>query len=299
MADSHTRQFSEMEPIGIIGVGLVGSAIAERLLATGYRVIGHDVRAEQMDALGRMGGEVSGRAAEVASRCKRVILSLPTSEIARKVVEEIRPALAAGATVIDTTTGAPEDAVQFAEALRQAGIDYVDATVGGSSRQVRMREAILICGGAPEAFARCRDLFDQCSQHAFLVGPAGSGARMKLVMNLVLGLNRAVLAEGLEFARASGIDPRVALGILKASPAYSRAMDVKGERMLNEDFTPEARLSQHLKDVRLILASGDRSGAYLPLSALHRTLLEAAEAAGFGASDNSAIIKAFQVKREK
>ena len=117
---------------------------------------------------------------------------------------------------------------------------------------------------------------------------------MKLVLNLVLGLNRAVLAEGLEFARASGIDPWLALEILKASPAYSRAMDTKGARMLNEDFEPEARLSQHLKDVRLILASGERSGAQLPLSEAHRALLEIAESAGFGSLDNSAVIKALQ-----
>jgi 3-hydroxyisobutyrate dehydrogenase-like beta-hydroxyacid dehydrogenase len=189
--------------------------------------------------------------------------------------------------------------VRFADALAQMGVNYLDATVGGSSRQVRMREAILICGGREDAFARCTDLFDQFSRQAFLVGPAGSGARMKLVMNLVLGLNRAVLAEGLEFARASGIDPRTALGILKASPAYSRAMDVKGERMLNGDFTPEARLSQHLKDVRLVLSSGASSGAYLPLSTVHRSLLEDVETAGYGAMDNSAIIKAFQRNLEK
>ena len=117
---------------------------------------------------------------------------------------------------------------------------------------------------------------------------------MKLVMNLVLGLNRAVLAEGLEFARACGLDPYTALDILKAGPSYSRAMDTKGTRMLNEDFEPEARLSQHLKDVRLILAAGARAGAHLPLSQIHRELLEAAEEAGFGQSDNCAVIKAFQ-----
>ena len=93
---------------------------------------------------------------------------------------------------------------------------------------MRNREAIFICGGTGSAFARCEDLFGHCCSHAFHVGSAGTGSRMKLVMNLVFGLNRAVLAEGLEFARASGLEPRVALDILKASPAYSRAMDTKG-----------------------------------------------------------------------
>ena len=117
---------------------------------------------------------------------------------------------------------------------------------------------------------------------------------MKLVLNLVLGLNRAVLAEGLSFARSSGIDPALALEILKAGPAYSKAMDVKGQKMLSEDFTPEARLSQHLKDVRLILDQARQQGRMLPLSEVHRTLLEKAETAGYGAADNSAIVKAFE-----
>jgi 3-hydroxyisobutyrate dehydrogenase-like beta-hydroxyacid dehydrogenase len=283
-----------MERIGIIGVGLVGTAVAERLLCAGFKVTGYDVRPEQMRALEQLGGDSACCAAAVVSECDRVILSLPTSEIVSDVMREVAPNLRPGTLYIDTTTGAPEDALLMSEALSERGVDYVDATVGGSSRQVREREAIIMCGGTESAFARCGDLFNECCRQAFLVGPPSSGARMKLVLNLVLGLNRAVLAEGLEFARSSGVDPWMALEILKAGPAYSRAMDTKGARMLSENFDAEARLSQHLKDVRLILESGHRSGARLPLSEVHRALLENAESAGYGPSDNSAVIKAFQ-----
>jgi 3-hydroxyisobutyrate dehydrogenase-like beta-hydroxyacid dehydrogenase len=283
-----------MPRVGLIGIGLVGSAIAERLLEAKYQVAAYDIRQEQREILAQLGGEPLADARAVAECCERVILSLPASDIVRRVMDEVGAALRPGCVVVDTTTGAPEDAKAIAAELSELGVDYVDATIAGSSRQVRTREAIFICGGSDSAYARCGDLLDQCCRQAFHVGPAGSGARMKLVINLVLGLNRAVLAEGLEFARASGIDPYLALEILKASPAYSRAMDTKGLRMLNEEFDPEARLSQHLKDVRLILASGQTSGARLPLSTLHRELLKAAEAAGFGTSDNSAVIKVFQ-----
>lgn len=283
-----------MQPVGMIGTGLVGTAIAERLLESGYPVAGYDIRPEQRRNLERLGGEAKCCAGAVFASCERVILSLPTSATVLEVIGGAGENLRRGGLVIDTTTGAPEDVLTCARTLESAGLDYVDATVGGSSRQVRTREAIFICGGTPEAMARCRDIFELCSKQAFHVGPAGSGARMKLVLNLVLGLNRAVLAEGLEFARASGVDPHAALEILKAGPAYSRVMDTKGLRMLDEAFDPEARLSQHLKDVRLILESGARSGALLPLSEVHRELLEAAESAGFGAADNSAVIKAFQ-----
>jgi 3-hydroxyisobutyrate dehydrogenase-like beta-hydroxyacid dehydrogenase len=117
---------------------------------------------------------------------------------------------------------------------------------------------------------------------------------MKLVTNVVLGLNRAALAEGLAFAAGIGIDPARALEVIRASPAYSRIMDGKGGKMVTGDFTPEARLSQHLKDVRLILQLGTQAGLPMPLSHAHREILEAAEAAGLGGLDNSAIIRVLQ-----
>jgi 3-hydroxyisobutyrate dehydrogenase-like beta-hydroxyacid dehydrogenase len=117
---------------------------------------------------------------------------------------------------------------------------------------------------------------------------------MKLVTNLVLGLNRAALAEGLVFAEAAGLAMSDALEVLLNCPAYSRIMDAKGPKMVASEFTPQARLSQHIKDVRLILQEAARSGATLPFSTIHLNLLELAEAAGFGELDNSAIIRVIQ-----
>lgn len=124
--------------------------------------------------------------------------------------------------------------------------------------------------------------------------PRGSGARMKLVVNLVLGLNRAVLAEGLAYAEHCGLDGEAALEVLRDSMAYSRIMDTKGEKMLKSEYSPQARLSQHLKDVRLILDTGSSTGAKLPLSTLHGELLEQVESRGHGGEDNSAIMRYFR-----
>jgi 3-hydroxyisobutyrate dehydrogenase len=118
---------------------------------------------------------------------------------------------------------------------------------------------------------------------------------MKLVVNLVLGLNRAVLAEGLTLARHLELDLPQTLAVLKAGAAYSTVMDAKGAKMLSGDFAPQARLSQHAKDVRLILAAAGQSGVDLPLSQVHRELLERALAAGLGELDNSAIFRAFEL----
>lgn len=279
--------------IGMIGLGLLGSAIAERLLASGHAVCGFDTDPSRRSNLARLGGSPARFPEEVARRCTSILLSLPDSGIVAEVLQRIVPALRPGSTVMDTTTGAPEDGRAFGEKLARRGHDYLDTTVGGSSDQVRTREAIVIAGGDGQALQRCLPILLAFSSRVFHAGPCGSGAQMKLVVNLVLGLNRAALAEGLVLASGFGLSLELALEVLKAGPAYSRAMDRKGRKMIDGDFEPEARLSQHLKDVRLILDAGRSNGVRLPLSRQHASLLERAEALGFGGADNSAVIKAF------
>jgi 3-hydroxyisobutyrate dehydrogenase-like beta-hydroxyacid dehydrogenase len=149
----------------------------------------------------------------------------------------------------------------------------------------------MMIGGAADDVQAAAGILEAITPVRFHAGPCGAGARMKLIVNLVLGLNRAVLAEGLAFAEACGVDAGLALAVLKASPAYSRAMDVKGAKMISRDYTPEARLRQHRKDVRLIIEESERNGAGVPLTRLHDELLEQAERAGYADLDNSAIIE--------
>jgi 3-hydroxyisobutyrate dehydrogenase len=275
--------------IGLIGLGLVGSALSLRFVEGGFSVLGFDSHPA------RSGSAAS--AAVVAETCRRIVLSLPTSDIVAAVVEAALPHLTPGAILIDTTTGDPEHAELLGSRLDALGFHYLVAEIGGSSRQVRERDAIVLSGGEAEIYAACADVFDCFARRTFYLGSWGAGARMKLALNLVLGLNRAALAEGLAFAEAVGLPAETALEVMQAGPAWSRVMETKGPKMLRQDFVPEARLSQHLKDVRLILRAGAQAGADLPLSAVHREILERAEAAGFGDSDNSAVIQAFRRSR--
>lgn len=278
-------------PIGLIGLGLLGSALAERLLAGGFSLTGFDLDGERLASFRGRGGVAAPDAAGVFARGGRVILSLPSHREVADVVGANRESLRPGTVIIDTTTGDPATAEQLARELARHGVTYLDATVSGSSAQARQGAAVLMVGGDGQAFSACADVFATLGREAFHTGPAGTGSQMKLVTNLVLGLNRAALAEGLALARGLGLDSLQALAILRAGAAYSRIMDAKGAKMIAGDFTPEARLSQHLKDVRLILESGRAAGLPMPLSSVHRTILEAAEAAGLGALDNSAIIQ--------
>lgn len=281
-------------PIGLIGVGLLGTALAERMLAAKLPVVAFDLQRSQAERLCSFGGHVAGSVAEVAKACRCMVLCLPDSTVVAEVIGQIGEALAAGHLVIDATTGDPDAAVAIAWQLSQRKIGYIDATIAGSSEQVRRGEAVVIVGGANEEVERASSIMESWSSRHFHVGPAGSGQRMKLVVNLVLGLNRAVLAEALNLASCSGIDPVQALDVLKETPAYSSAMDTKGPKMIAREFAAQARLSQHQKDVALIRALARRHGAATPLSDAHHELLKTAANLGFADADNSAIIEAYR-----
>lgn len=284
------------EIIGLVGVGLLGSAIAERLLAHGFRVKGFDLNASRLEAFTALGGQAAGSAGEVIAGCRRVVLSLPDSAAVGSVIEHVAAHRRDGQVLIDTTTGAPAAAAATGRGLAARGVAYLDAAVCGNREELRRGEVLVVAGGPAAAYEACQDVFATFARQCWRVGEWGAGLKMKLTTNLVLGLNRAVLAEGLGFAEALGLDPGLALAVLQASSSYSRVMDLKGRKMLERDFAPQARLAQHLKDVRLMLEAAAEAGARLPLSEQHRQLLEQAEAAGLGALDNSAIIEVLRRK---
>jgi 3-hydroxyisobutyrate dehydrogenase-like beta-hydroxyacid dehydrogenase len=275
-------------PIGFIGLGLMGTALSERLLANGYRVAVWNRTPAKAAPIIAQGAEWCANPLAV---CQRVIISLYTTDVVEQVLEKLKEGLHAGQMIVDTTTGDPAHTAALGHRLRSRGVHYLSAPISGSSEQTRGGEATVIVGGAHETFAACADLWNVMGSKVFYVGSWESAAKLKLVINLVLGLNRVALAEGLAFAEAVGVEPATALEILGGSMAYSRVMDVKGRKMIQRDFNPQARLSQHLKDVRLMLKTAQHADLKLPLSEVHRLLMEQAEARGLGALDNSAIIE--------
>jgi 3-hydroxyisobutyrate dehydrogenase-like beta-hydroxyacid dehydrogenase len=280
--------------IGLVGLGLVGTAIAESLLAQQFDVVGFDINSERCRQLEEAGGQSVSSPAEVAGQVERVILSLPDTKIVLHVIEGPAGILEAESLprhIIDTTTGDPEETMSLAKRLAERGVTFLDSTISGSSRQVRERKAVVMVGGDETAYEACSDIFSVLAEKVFCVGPSGSGSKAKLASNLILGLNRLALAEGLVFADKLGLDLEPFLDLLKATPAYSAIMDTKGEKMLKGDFTPQARVRQHHKDVALILKYAKNAGQALPLSKVHLDVLAGSIASGDADLDNSAIIK--------
>jgi 3-hydroxyisobutyrate dehydrogenase-like beta-hydroxyacid dehydrogenase len=276
--------------VGMVGLGLMGTALTERLLGAAYSVRVWNRSREKADPLIALGAVWDDNPFAV---CDRVIISLFTSDTVAEVLGQMESGLHAGQILIDTTTGSPDQAAAFGDRLKSCGVNYLDAPISGSSEQTRRGEATAIVGGPAKAYQQCRDLFECLSKTTIYAGSCGNGSKMKLVSNLVLGLNRAALAEGLAFARALDLQDEATLQVLAETMAYSRIMDTKGRKMIESDFRTQAKLSQHLKDVHLMIDAARDAGLRLPLSETHSRLLERAQEAGFGEADNCAVIRAY------
>ncbi len=284
--------------VGLIGVGLVGSALAERLAGAGFTVTAYDVNPAFKEALADLPVRIAASACEVASAASIVILALPDTDATEQVIADIAPVLKSRAILIDVSTDDPERIAVVAKKLADAGVHLVDAPLSGSSAQIRAGDAVAIAGGERGAFDDASPILNAIARHAFHLGPSGSGHRAKLATNLLLGLNRAALAEGIVFAEALGLDPTSFLAMARVTPAYSRAIDAKGEKMIARDYAPpESRVRQHRKDVALMLAAAERLGCALPLSEAHAALLDSVIAAGDGDLDSAAIIEELRRRR--
>jgi 3-hydroxyisobutyrate dehydrogenase-like beta-hydroxyacid dehydrogenase len=280
--------------VGIVGLGLVGSALGRRLAAAGLPTLGFDVLAPARAA---WPGETTDRLADIGARCDRIVLAVFDTAGVLDVVEGAGGVLAGGtpALLVDCSTGDPDALRALAARLAARGIDFVEAPLSGSSEQIARGEATMLLGADAAALERHAALLDVLATRRFAVGGPGMGARAKLATNLVLGLNRAALAEGLVFAERLGIAPAAFLDLVLATPARSDAAVTKGAQMVAGDFAPRSRIRQHLKDLRLMLDQAHRCGQPLPLAEVHEQLLRAAAEAGDGDLDNAAVIR--QIRR--
>ena len=286
-------------PIGIIGLGLMGEVYARRLTDAGRAVTGYDVDAAKGERLTQMGGQAAGSIAEVARACDTVILAVFNTDQCEEVTDAILAARGGGSNVIVlcTSTVDPDRIAALSARVIPHGLRFLETPVSGTSEQVRRGEGVGLVGGDIAVMADVDDILTILFPRRYHVGKVGDGGRTKLSINLILGLNRAALAEGLVFARRLGLDLAAFLPVARESAAYSQIMDVKGQKMLSGEFSPEGRIRQTLKDVHLMLQQAEQHGQDLPMLKVHRDLLESCVRAGEGDNDNSGVIREIDRRR--
>ena len=282
-------------PVAIIGLGLMGEAFALRLCKAGIPVSGFDIDPARRARLAEIGGKPAGSIGELAAAARCFILAVfSTAQVEDVIENHLLPALGEGSNKIVAvmSTCDPDDVERLAARVVPRGIRYLDVPVSGTSDQVRRGDGVALIGGDAAIAGEMAPVFDAMFARRFHVGKIGDGGRAKLAVNLILGLNRMALAEGLVFAERLGLDPTAFLEVAKGSASYSQVMDTKGLKMVRGDFSPEGRVKQSLKDTYLMLGQAAALGQPLPGLQLHSDLLAACAQAGEAELDNSAIINA-------
>jgi 3-hydroxyisobutyrate dehydrogenase-like beta-hydroxyacid dehydrogenase len=280
------------KPIGIVGLGLMGSALAERLIGAGYAVLGFDIDAEKQRALVRLGGTSAASLAEVARHCNILFLAVFDTDQVEAVTEVLLAAVRPGSDriVLCASTCDPDRIAVLAARVAPQGLHFLDTPVSGTSAQVRQGRGVALVGGDAARLEEVAPILGAVFASYFHMGPPGSAGRAKLAINLILGLNRLALAEGLVFAERMGLDPGRFLEVARQAASYSQVMDTKGPKMVRGDFAPEGRARQTLKDVELMLGQARKLGQELPLARLNAEILRACVDSGEGDQDNSVVI---------
>lgn len=284
--------------VGLIGLGLVGESLARRLLDAGYTVVGFDIDPARAERFKSYGGQPVGAIAAVAQRADRALIAVFNTAQVTDVIEGKGGLIEAGNRLASVhSTCDPDQLAALAARTAARGFDLLEVPLSGTSVQILNGDGVGLIGGPAAAVARFEDVLQVVCPRRYAMGAVGNGSRAKLAVNLVLGLNRAGLAEGLAFAERIGLEPVAFLEVLKGSAAYSQVMETKGPKMAKREFASEGKVTQALKDLHMMLDLGKAVGQALPLASINAALLEACVEHGDGERDNSIVIEEIRRRR--
>lgn len=284
-----------MTTVGIIGLGLLGHAVAARLRAAGHDVIGHDVVADRREALTALGGRAAPSLEAVVTAGDPVCVVLPSLASVEEVVLGARGIAATarrGLTVMQMSTISPALTERLAHECAARGVQFLDCPVSGTSAMVADGDGILFVGGDHGLYERWRPLLESVLPRAVHVGRAGQAMVLKLVANLLVAVHSAAAAEALLMVERAGLDVPLALDVLRSSAAGSRMLDVRGPLIARREFPPQMKLELFMKDLHLIQDAAEGMGTPVPLTDTAERLYAAAAAAGHGGEDLSVVVTA-------
>jgi len=286
------------EPVGFVGLGIMGSRMAACLARAGHPVAVYNRTAEKAEAwVEEHGGRVAASPADAAEGAAVVITMVVDGPQVEQVLlgeEGAVHGAAAGTLFIDCSTIAPADARRIGAALAERGHGFVDAPVSGSSPKAQDGTLTIMAGGSEDDFARARPCFDAMGENILHVGPLGHGQTVKVISNTVAATNAATLAQALVVGKATGVDLEALVAVLGAASSASTMVTLKAKPMLAHDYTPLFRLAHMLKDVGICLDESAAVDAPFPSAALARELYHAAMGRGLADEDFAAVLEAVE-----
>lgn len=284
------RSKRQRPAVGVIGLGIMGSAIAANLVRAGFAVHGTDIAAPRRAALERAGGSARRSAREVCAEARILLTSLPSAAALRAVAAELVRHARTGTVVIETSTLALADKLAARRTLGVRGIVLLDCPLSGTGAQARARDLVVYASGERAACRKAAPVFEGFARAHHYLGEFGNGSRMKFVANLLVAIHNVSAAEALVLGMKAGLEPRTVLRVVGDGAGGSRMLQVRGPMMVAGRYRPATMsVGMWQKDMRIIGEFAAGLGVETPLFRASAPIYDAALAQGFAAQDTAAV----------
>lgn len=292
---------STLEPIGFIGLGIMGLPMAGHLLKAGHPLVLHSRTKAKAEPLLAAGARWCDSPADVARNCKvllTIVTDTPDVEAVLFGANGASAALTRGTLIVDMSTISPAGAKSFAERLGRQGVEFLDAPVTGGQVGAQNATLTIMCGGTAAAFERARPILERMGKKIVHVGPSGAGQTLKACNQVLCAVNMIGVCEALEIARANGIDLKQAIETLGSGAGGSWAWTTLGGKIAAGDLKPAFMIKLIQKDLRIAQQVAEADKLAMPGTALAQQLFRAVEAQpGGGELGTQGLIRAYESLR--
>jgi L-threonate 2-dehydrogenase len=278
--------------VGIVGLGIMGGAIARNLVERGWRVIGFDTDATRRAELALANVAIAGDVGQVARDAPIIMTSLPSPAAVEQVAQEIASSGQSPRIVVELSTLSIADKLRFESALKKAGHIALDCPLSGTGAQARNRDLIVYASGDGGAIAQCSDLFVDFAKQSADLGQFGNGSRMKFVANHLVAIHNVATAEAMVLAERAGLDPKTVVDLVGPGAGGSRMFQMRAPMMVEGIYEPATmKVSTWQKDMAIIAQFADAIGCETPLFTLTQPVYTEAMAMGLGDQDTAAVFE--------
>lgn len=299
MSNEVTEATEVTEPIGVVGLGMMGGGMARHALAAGFRVHGYDVADAALSGFGEAGGDAADSPADVARRAGVILLSLPSIRAFREVVDGadgLASSGAAGAVVAETSTLPLAEKEWARDVLAAKDITLLDCTLSGTGGQMREKDIVVYASGAPAAIERCKPAFATFSRRVYETGAFGNGSRLKFIANHLVTIHNVAAAEAMLLAKIAGLDLSATLEAITDGAGTSRMLEVRGPMMVSNDFSDATmRVDTYQKDIDIIGGFAHDLHCPLPVFAASAQIYQAALGQGKAGLDTASVFSVLEV----
>ena len=284
------RNSVAQKSVGMIGLGIMGSAMSLNLLRAGFPVIGNDISTKQRAALVRVGGRAARKVKEVAKHAEVIVTSLPSARALAEVAAELAASARRGTIVIETSTLPIPVKQSTREMLAKRGVILLDCPLSGTGAQARVKDLLIYVSGDRAAYRKTIPVLQGFTSANYYLGSFGNGSKMKFVANLLVAIHNVAAAEAMVLGIKAGLDPALVLKVVAGGAGGSRMFQVRGPMMVKGDYS-EATMKNEVmqKDMTIIGNFARELECPTPLFAASAPIYSAAMAMGLGKEDTGAV----------